>query len=104
MAGAGTDESDVGYSSDGGGLYTFNIVVSWTSVTSHSMFESGGDRLTADQVMGKAHKNCIIGQKFCLHHITGTAFIIRLKLNVYIVENSDRGSTFQKIYSFMQFK
>ena len=51
--------------------------------------------------MGKAHKNCIIGQKFCLHHITGTAFIIRLKLNVYIVENSD---TFQKIYSFMQFK
>ena len=50
---------------------------------------------------GKAHKNCIIGQKFCLHHITGTAFIIRLKLNVYIVENSD---TFQKIYSFMQFK
>ena len=51
--------------------------------------------------MGKAHKNCIIGRKFCLHHITGTAFIIRLKLNVYIVENSD---TFQKIYSFMQFK
>ena len=51
--------------------------------------------------MGKAHKNCIIGQKFCLHHITGTTFIIRLKLNVYIVENSD---TFQKIYSFMQFK
>ena len=51
--------------------------------------------------MGKAHKNCIIGQKFCLHHITGTAFIIRLKLNVYIVENSD---TFQKIYSFMHFK
>ena len=30
--------------------------------------------------MGKAHKNCIIGQKFCLHHITGTAFIIRLTL------------------------
>ena len=51
--------------------------------------------------MGKAHKNCMIGQKFCLHHITGTAFIIRLKWNVYIVENSD---TFQKIYSFMQFK
>ena len=50
---------------------------------------------------GKAHKNCIIGQKFCLHHITGTAFIIRLKLYVYIVENSE---TFQKIYSFMQFK
>ena len=24
-------------------------------------------------LMGKAHKNCIIGQKFCLHHITGTA-------------------------------
>ena len=51
--------------------------------------------------MGKAHKNCIIGQKFCLHHITGTAFIIRLKLYVYIVENSE---TFQKIYSFMQLK
>ena len=26
------------------------IVVSWTSVTSHSMFESGGGHLTADQV------------------------------------------------------
>ena len=51
--------------------------------------------------MSKAHQNCIIGQKFCLHHITGTAFIIRLKLYVYIVENSE---TFQKIYSFMQFK
>ena len=51
--------------------------------------------------MGKAHKNCIIGQKLCLHHITGTAFIIRLKLYVCIVENSE---TFQKIYSFMQFK
>ena len=35
------------------------------------------------------------------HHITGTAFIIRLKLYVYIVENSE---TFQKIYRFMQFK
>ena len=46
--------------------------------------------------MGKAHTNCIIGQTFCLHHITGTAFIIRLKLYVYIVENSE---TFQKIYS-----
>ena len=33
--------------------------------------------------MGKAHKNCIIGQQFCLHHITGTAFIIRLKLYAY---------------------
>ena len=51
--------------------------------------------------MGKAHKNCIIGQKFCLHHITGTAFIIRLKVYAYIVDNSD---TFQKIYSFMHFK
>ena len=50
---------------------------------------------------GKANKNCIIGKIFCLHHITGTAFIIRLKLYVYIVENSE---TFQKIYSFMQFK
>ena len=48
MAGAGTDGSDVDvwFSSDGGGLYAFTIVVSWTSVTSHSMFESGGDRLT----------------------------------------------------------
>ena len=51
--------------------------------------------------MGKAHKNCIIGKQICRHHITGTAFIIRLKLYVYIVENSE---TFQKIYSFMQFK
>ena len=51
MAGADTDGSDVVYSSDGGGLYTFTIVVSWTSVTSHSMFESSGDHLTADQVI-----------------------------------------------------
>ena len=51
--------------------------------------------------MGKAHKNGIIGHKFCLHHITGTAFIIRLKLYAYIVENTE---TFQKIYSFMQLK
>ena len=56
---------------------------------------------SVDHDMGKAHKNCIIGQKFCLHHITGTAFIIRLKLYAYIVENSE---TFQKIYSFMYFK
>ena len=55
----------------------------------------------AEYYMGKAHKNCIIGQQFCLHHITGTAFIIRLKLYAYIVENSE---TFQKIYSFMHFK
>ena len=47
MAGAGTDGSAVGFSSDGGGLYTFTIALSWTSVTSHS----GGDRLTADQVI-----------------------------------------------------
>ena len=53
------------------------------------------------QYLGKAHQKCIIGQKFCLHNITGTAFIIRLKLYVYIVENSE---TFQKIYSFIQFK
>ena len=46
MAGTGTDEGDVGYSSGGGGLYTFTIVVSWTFVTSHSMFESGGDQVT----------------------------------------------------------
>ena len=51
--------------------------------------------------MGKAHKNCIIGQQLCLHHITGTAFIIRLTLYGYIVENSE---TFQKIYSVMHFK
>ena len=49
MAGADTDGSDVGYSSDGGGLYTFTIVVYRTSVTSHSMFESAGDRLAAEQ-------------------------------------------------------
>ena len=51
MAGAGTEGSDVVNRSDGGGLYTFTIVVSWTSVTSHSMFESGGDRLTTDQII-----------------------------------------------------
>ena len=51
--------------------------------------------------MGKAHKNCTIGKLFCIYHITGTAFIIRLKVYVYIVENSE---TFQKIYSCMQFK
>ena len=39
------------YDSDGRGLYTFTVVVSWTSMTSHSMFESGGDRLTSDQVI-----------------------------------------------------
>ena len=44
MAGAGSNGSDVGYSSDGGGMYTFTIVVSWTSATSHSMFEFDGDR------------------------------------------------------------
>ena len=62
---------------------------------------SGMNRLTIWNHMGKAHKNCIIGQKFCLHHITGTAFIIRLTLYAYIVQNSE---TFQKIYSFMHFK
>ena len=51
MAGAGTDGSDVGYNSDGRGLYTFTIVVYWTSVTSHAMFEYDGDRVTADQVI-----------------------------------------------------
>ena len=51
MAGADTDGSDVGFSSDGGGLYTFTVVVSGTSVTSHSMFVCGGDRLTADQAI-----------------------------------------------------
>ena len=56
---------------------------------------------TIRNLIGKAHKNCIIGQKCCLHHITGMAFIIRLKLYAYIVENSE---TFQKIYSFMHFK
>ena len=43
------DGSDIVYGTDGGGLYTFTTVVYWTSVTSHSMFESGGNRLTADQ-------------------------------------------------------
>ena len=65
MAGAGTDGSDVGYSSDSDDLYTFTIVVSWTSVTSHSMFESGGDRLTADQVIpvltNVAIPRCLLG-------------------------------------------
>ena len=65
------------------------------------LVERGLSVVGFEEHMGKTHKNCIIGQKFCLHHITGTAFIIRLKFNVYIVENSD---TFQKIYSFMQFK
>ena len=44
---------------------------------------------TFQQYMGKAHKNCTIGKLFCLHHITGTAFITRLKLYVYIVEDTD---------------
>ena len=51
--------------------------------------------------MGKAHRNCAIGKIFCIHHITGTAFITRLKSYVYIVEDTD---TFQDIYSFTQFK
>ena len=29
----------------------------------------------ANSYMGKGHKNCIIGQTFCLHHITGRAFV-----------------------------
>ena len=85
------------------------MCVRWGSSVSSKFTVSNGVRqggilspfLFNIYIMGKAHKNCIIGHKFCLHHITGTAFIIRLKLNVYIVENSD---TFQKIYSFMQFK
>ena len=63
MAGAGTGGSDVGYSSDGGGLYT--LIVPWTSVTSHSMFESGGDRLTADRFIpvltNVAMSCCLLG-------------------------------------------
>ena len=51
MAGADTDGSDIVYSSDGGGLYTFTIVVYRTSVTSHWMVESSGDRLAAEQVI-----------------------------------------------------
>ena len=51
MAGANTDGIDMVYSSGGGGLNTFTIVVSRTYVTSHTMFEYGGDRLTADQVI-----------------------------------------------------
>ena len=51
MAGAGTDGSGVGYSSGGGGLNTFTIVVYCTSVTSHSAFEPGENSLTADQVI-----------------------------------------------------
>ena len=59
MAGAGTGGSDVVYSSDDGGLYTFTIVVSWTCVTSHhSMFDSGGHRLTADQVILQNSDEC----------------------------------------------
>ena len=42
--------------------------------------------------MDKAHKNCIVGKIFCLHHITGTAFITRLKLYAYIVKDTE---TFQ---------
>ena len=57
--------------------------------------------LPPQQDMDKAHKNCTIGNMFCLHHITGTAFIVRLKLYVYIMEDYE---TFLKIYSFIQFK
>ena len=67
----------------------------------HYISNKSGPNKTVIDYMGKAHKNCIIGQLFCLHHITGTASIIRLKLYVYIVENSE---TFKIIYSFMQFK
>ena len=48
-----------------------------------------------NKYMGKAHKNCTIGTLFCLHHIRGTAFITRLNLYVYIVEDTE---TFQNIY------
>ena len=72
MAGAGTVGSDVVYSSDGGGLYTFTIVDCWIAVTSHSMFESGGNRLTADQVIpvltnGKAPGRDNIHPEFVIH-------------------------------------
>ena len=33
MGGAGTDGGDVVYNSDGGGLYTFTIVVHWFTAT-----------------------------------------------------------------------
>ena len=72
-------------------------------VTVHHLTSSR--RRSAKQLfMGKAHKNCKMGkysQIFCLHHITGTAFIIRLKLYVYIVEDTE---PFQNIYSFIQLK
>ena len=42
--------------------------------------------------MSKSHTNCTIGNILCLHHITGTAFITRLKLYVYVAEDTD---TFQ---------
>ena len=41
--------------------------------------------------MGKARKNCTIGKIFCLHHITGMAFITRLTLYVCIVEDTRDG-------------
>ena len=70
MAGAGTDGSD------GGGLYTFTIVVSWTYVTS----ESGGDRLTSNQVIpvlkNVAMLCCLLGidpaRRTPGSHLTGT--------------------------------
>ena len=39
--------------------------------------------------MGNARKNCTIGNIFCLHHITGMSFIIRLTLYICIVEDTD---------------
>ena len=49
--------------------------------------------------MGKVHKNCTIGKILSLRHITGKAFITRMKLYVYIVEAT---KTRQNIYSHLQ--
>ena len=49
----------------------------------------GGTAAFADLLIAKAHTNCTTDKIFCLHHITGTAFITQLKLYVYIVRDTE---------------
>ena len=58
-------------------------------------FFGDGKTIICNYVMGKAHKNCIIGKILCLRHIIGTTFITRMTLYVYIVEGI---KTSQNIY------
>ena len=88
-----------GIAHQGGTEVSYECVLCFSKV-GDTLTVNENDALGVRMLMGKAHKNCKIGKIFSLHHITRTAFIIRLKCYVYIVENSE---TFQKIYSFMQF-